>query len=82
MKQFYRVTDVAPLLGVTEQTLRNWIREGKIAAKRFGRPHLIPLGEIARLLDRTPDEVAKLLEPNEPDIRAPNLQALAVTNRR
>jgi excisionase family DNA binding protein len=62
MKQFCRVDEVAGLLGVTEQTIRNWIREGKIKARRFGRPHLIPIEEAARLLDKTPEETAALLE--------------------
>jgi excisionase family DNA binding protein len=61
MRQFYRVDQVARLLGVTEQTIRNWIREGKIRAERFGRPHLIPIEEIARLIKKTPEEVAELL---------------------
>lgn len=65
MKQFFRVDDVAELLGVTPQTIRNWIREGKITAKRFGRPHLIPLDEVARLLGKTPEETARLLEKPE-----------------
>lgn len=65
MKQFFRVDDVAQLLGVTPQTIRNWIREGKITAKRFGRPHLIPLDEVARLVGKAPEEVARLLEASE-----------------
>jgi excisionase family DNA binding protein len=62
MKQFCRVDEVASLLGVTEQTIRNWIREGKIKSRRFGRPHLIPIEEAARLLDKTLEETAALLE--------------------
>jgi excisionase family DNA binding protein len=65
VKQFFRVDDVARLLGVTPQTIRNWIREGKITAKRFGRPHLIPVGEVARLLGTTSEEAARLLESPE-----------------
>ena len=65
MRQFCRVDEVAGLIGVTEQTIRNWIREGKIKAQRFGRPHLIPIDEVARLLQRTPEEVANLLEEAE-----------------
>lgn len=61
MRQFYRVDQVARLLGVTEQTIRNWIRDGKIQAQRFGRPHLIPIEEVARLIQKTPAEVAELL---------------------
>ncbi len=62
VRLFYRVDEVARLLGVTDQTIRNWIREEKIRAQRFGRPHLIPLEEVARLTDKTPDEVAQLVE--------------------
>jgi len=63
MRQFARVEEVAALMGVTEQTIRNWIREGKIKAQRFGRPHLIPIGEVARLLGKSQEETAALLEP-------------------
>jgi excisionase family DNA binding protein len=62
MKQFVRVEEVAGLLGVTKQTIRNWIREDKIAARRFGRPHLIPIEEVARLLGKSPEETNALLE--------------------
>ena len=62
VRQFCRVDEVARLLGVTEQTVRNWIREGKIKAQRFGRPHLIPISEAARLLSKTQAETMALLE--------------------
>lgn len=62
MRQFCRVDEVAQLVGVTEQTIRNWIREGKIKAQRFGRPHLIPISEVARLLGTTPEEATELLD--------------------
>jgi excisionase family DNA binding protein len=65
MQQFYRVEQVAALMGVTPQTIRNWIREGRLKARRIGRPHLIPLDEIAKLLEKTPEETAKLLEQTE-----------------
>src|SRR4051794_36883748 len=65
VKQFCRVEEVAELLGVTPQTIRNWIREGKIRAQRFGRPHLIPVDEVARLLNKTPQEVIRLLKESE-----------------
>jgi excisionase family DNA binding protein len=77
VKQFYRVDDVANLLGVTPQTIRNWIREGKVKAQRFGRPHLIPIEEVARLLGKTPQEAARLMEQAESGIRTPSLLALA-----
>jgi excisionase family DNA binding protein len=66
MRQFVRVDEVAGMLGVTEQTIRNWIREGKVAARRFGRPHLIPIEEVARLLGKSPEETAALLEKPAP----------------
>ncbi len=65
MRQFYRVDEVAQLIGVTDQTIRNWIREGKIKAQRFGRPHLIPIEEVARLLNKTPNEAIKLLDQHK-----------------
>ncbi len=65
MRQFYRVDEVARLLGVTDQTIRNWIREDKIASRRIGRPHMIPLAEIARLLGTSHEEAAKLVEQQE-----------------
>ncbi|NJO84988.1 MAG: helix-turn-helix domain-containing protein [Blastochloris sp.] len=84
MNVFYSVEEVAPLLRVTPQTLRNWIREGKVHAERMGRPYLIPVEEAARLLKRTPDEVhtliyqaktAKSAEDHEPGIWVPSLLA-------
>ena len=65
MRQYYRAEEVAQVLGVTDQTIRNWIREGKINAKRFGRPFMIPLAEVARLLDTTPAAAAALFEQAE-----------------
>lgn len=62
MRQFCRVDEVASLLGVTEQTVRNWIKDGKIKAQRFGRPHLIPISEVARLLGKTQEETVSLLD--------------------
>ena len=75
MRQFYRVDEVARLFGVTDQTIRNWIREGKIKARRIGRPHMIPLAEVARLLGTSQDEAARLLErqASEEEIEVPEL---------
>lgn len=39
--KFYTVKEVAEALGVTAQTVRSYIREGKLQGKRIGRPILI-----------------------------------------
>jgi excisionase family DNA binding protein len=75
VRLFYRVDEVARLIGVTDQTLRNWIREGKIQARRFGRPHMIPLEEVARLLGKSPEETANLLEQTNEEDLVPGLVA-------
>ena len=36
--KFYKVPEVAEVLLVTPQTIRTYIREGKIKAQRIGRP--------------------------------------------
>lgn len=39
--KFYRIPEVAEALQVTPQTVRNWIKEGKLKSQRIGRPILI-----------------------------------------
>lgn len=36
MKELYKVQEVADILGIQRNTLYKWIREGKIAATRYG----------------------------------------------
>ncbi len=47
------VRDAARLLSVTPRTVRNWIREGRLAAIRVSeRVTLVPLAEVERLAGR------------------------------
>ncbi len=40
---YYTVEEVARILGVDEETVRRWLRQGKIpGVKRFGREYRIP----------------------------------------
>lgn len=39
--KFYTVNEVAEKFRVTPQTIRTYIRTGKLRASRIGRPHLI-----------------------------------------
>lgn len=39
--KFYRIPEVAEALQVTPQTVRTWIKEGKLRSQRIGRPILI-----------------------------------------
>ena len=39
--KFYRIPEVAEALQVTPQTVRAWIKTGRIRSQRIGRPILI-----------------------------------------
>jgi excisionase family DNA binding protein len=39
--KFYTVTETAGLLNITPQTVRAYIKQGKLRGKRIGRPILI-----------------------------------------
>ena len=45
-----RVTEVAKILGVSGQTVRNWGREGKLRTTRLGKFILVPQAEVERLV--------------------------------
>ncbi|QOJ78906.1 IS607 family transposase [Infirmifilum lucidum] len=49
-ERLYKVSEAAKRLGISRVTLRSWIRQGKIAAKRVGKLWMIPEGEIIRIL--------------------------------
>jgi excisionase family DNA binding protein len=39
--KFYTIPETAQTLQVTPQTVRSWIKQGKIKSQRIGRPILI-----------------------------------------
>lgn len=39
--KFYTIPETAQALGVTPQTIRAWIKQGRIKSQRIGRPILI-----------------------------------------
>lgn len=43
---YYTIAEAAALLKLHPQTLRRWIREGKLPAKRFGRQFRLRLEDI------------------------------------
>ncbi|MFV8346207.1 helix-turn-helix domain-containing protein [Flavobacterium sp. ZB4P13] len=49
--KLYSVKSLASLSGVSELTVRNWIREGKIQAKRIGRRLFIEQTQFAKGLE-------------------------------
>ena len=48
--QFSTVQELATILRITDQAIYKWIRQGKIAAVRFGRTYRIPAVEMERVL--------------------------------
>lgn len=48
--RFYTVAEAAEALKVTPQTIRKYIKEGKLEAKRIGRPLLITENNLKRFL--------------------------------
>lgn len=48
--KFYRIPEIAEALQVTPQTVRAWIKTGRIKAQRIGRPILITEGNLKEFL--------------------------------
>jgi excisionase family DNA binding protein len=48
--KFYTVIETAEALGVTSQTIRAWIKEGKLKSQRIGRPIFITEKNIREFL--------------------------------
>ena len=46
---YYTIAEAAELLKLHPQTLRRWIREGKLPARRFGRQFRLTLEDIERV---------------------------------
>lgn len=51
-KKFLRVADVLEVLPVSEETVRNWIRQGKLKARKIGRDYFIDPDDFQEFLDK------------------------------
>lgn len=51
--KFYTIPDTAKALQVTPQTVRAWIKQGKIKSQRIGRPILITENNLKEFLKAT-----------------------------
>jgi excisionase family DNA binding protein len=49
--KFYTVQEIATALNVTPQTVRAWIKQGKLKSQRIGRPVLIKQSSLMEFLD-------------------------------
>lgn len=54
--EFYTTEELAEYLKLSEQTIRLWIKQGKVKSYKFGRAHRIPVGEVRRLLDEASNQ--------------------------
>lgn len=50
--KFYNVSETAKALRVTPQTIRAWIKQGKINSQRIGRPILIRENNLMDFLNK------------------------------
>jgi excisionase family DNA binding protein len=51
--KFYTIPETAQALRVTPQTIRAWIKQGKIKSQRIGRPILITESNLREFLQAT-----------------------------
>lgn len=49
--KFYNIQETAKALQVTPQTIRAWIKQGKIKSQRIGRPILITENNLKEFLN-------------------------------
>jgi excisionase family DNA binding protein len=52
--QFITIAEAAVRLGVSEKTVRRWIRDGKLPAVRMGSQIRIPLGALLHFIGSLP----------------------------
>src|SRR5581483_11075504 len=65
-RDYVTVPEGAALLGVSRSTLRRWIEQGRLPARRFGRRRvLIKRHDLARLLAPAPGAVASRTRKQE-----------------
>jgi excisionase family DNA binding protein len=48
--EYYTVQELAAKFKVTQQSIHNWIKAGKIASIKLGRVRRIPAAEVERLI--------------------------------
>lgn len=51
--KFYTIPETASALKVTPQTVRSWIKQGRIKSQRIGRPILITENNLKEFLQIT-----------------------------
>ena len=51
--KFYTIQETAIALKVTPQTIRAWIKKGKIKSQRIGRPILITENNLKQFLNQS-----------------------------
>lgn len=49
--KFYTVAELADVLGVTAQTIRKYMKEGKLKGRRIGRPFYSTEEEVREFLE-------------------------------
>ena len=70
-EEFYTVEELADRLKVSEQTIRLWIRQGKLESYQFGRAHRVPASALRRFIEQSKQHRA----PEEEDEMSPALAA-------
>jgi excisionase family DNA binding protein len=53
LDEFFTVEELADKLKVSEQTIRLWIREGRLESYKFGRAHRVPASALQRFLEQS-----------------------------
>jgi excisionase family DNA binding protein len=68
IEEFLTVAEVAELLKLNQQTVRNWIDQGSLPAHRVGRRVRIRRSDLDRMLEEgyTARAAAMTVEPGEP----------------
>jgi excisionase family DNA binding protein len=55
-KAFCTVSELASLLGVTDQAIYKWLKDGTITGRKIGSVWRIPISEVVRLVGYNPYE--------------------------
>jgi excisionase family DNA binding protein len=55
-KKFLRVADILEVLPVSDETVRNWIRQGKLKARKIGRDYFIDPDDFQAFLNKGSNE--------------------------